>query len=157
MNNGKSFWSLFFFLLFGLILGSMVGKFVGSFLPEGAPKKALFNTITVGFGFGEKNRNRSDTVFEKNLDEFKKKISETAENLVPDSSSGDKEIVFPDFSEHIRDIERSYYKDLSSDKGSDSFILDLYVVKLKLGMQLTLNIVSILGAWVAVYYFRWFY
>jgi hypothetical protein len=37
-----------------------------------------------------------------------------------------------------------------------ALLLDLYVIKIKLGAQFTFNIISLIGMAVAVYLFRWY-
>jgi len=40
--------------------------------------------------------------------------------------------------------------------GDAPFLLDLYVLKFKLGVQFTFNVIGIIGVAIAVYLFRWY-
>jgi hypothetical protein len=39
---------------------------------------------------------------------------------------------------------------------NDAFLIDLYVIKIKLGIQFTFNIISLIGMAISVYLFRWY-
>ncbi len=40
--------------------------------------------------------------------------------------------------------------------GDDAYLLDLFVIKLKLGIQFTFNVLSLVGLIFSVYLFRWY-
>jgi hypothetical protein len=40
--------------------------------------------------------------------------------------------------------------------GDQAFLIDLYVIKMKLGLQFTFNIIGLIGMAVSVYIFRWY-
>ena len=39
---------------------------------------------------------------------------------------------------------------------NNGFLIDLYVIKIKLGIQFTFNIISLIGMAISVYLFRWY-
>lgn len=40
--------------------------------------------------------------------------------------------------------------------GDQGFLIDLYVIKIKLGLQFTFNIIGLIGMSISVYIFRWY-
>jgi hypothetical protein len=40
--------------------------------------------------------------------------------------------------------------------GDQAFLIDLYVIKIKLGLQFTFNIIGLIGVAISVYMFRWY-
>lgn len=40
--------------------------------------------------------------------------------------------------------------------GDQAFLIDLYVIKIKMGLQFTFNIIGLIGVAISVYIFRWY-